>query len=479
MIDDALWQTIAAELPAYLERQRWYGDKTRTIRDLELIDAATVDFETERIALAIIGIAYSEGDDRRYFVPLTLRSTPSPERSTIAIHQQEDANLWIQDAPADAAFRDFLADAGRGIAIPGQRGVFEFEPWQLDDTPFHLDPATQSAPSTVEQSNSSIAYGMQAMAKLYRRIEPGQNIEVDMNRFLASVAHLKAVPGLIGCASYRGSVGTMPLVLVQQHVGEHHDCWSVLTDMLQQADAGSLALVEQLGRVTGEMHVALAGAPPPSALAPEIITRNDTAAWRRAFLTSAEATDQLVRDRASALSRRAAAAADTYHAQSRNWAGRAEDFDLLEGLYKTRIHGDYHLGQVLYTADRRLLVIDFEGEPQRPVHERAAKYSPLRDVAGMLRSLTYARGFAEPAPGGSSDAVDRSWLEQWEQEARTRFVDAYRAVTSAAAAPIIPGDADAFGRALAVLETDKALYEIRYELNSRPDWAWLPLESLR
>jgi len=479
VIDDALWQTIAAELPGFLKRQRWYGDKSRAIRDLELVDAATVDFETERIALAIVRLTYSEGDYRRYFVPMTLRSTPSPERSTIAIHQRDSVTIWVQDGPADAVFRDFLADAGRGIAIPGRHGVFEFEPWQLDAAPFHLDPATQSAPSTMEQSNSSIAYGMQAMAKLYRRVEPGQNIEVDMNRFLASVAHLNAVPRLIGCASYRGSVGTVPLVLVQQHAGEHRDCWSVLTEMLRQADEGSLDLVEQLGRVTGEMHVALAGAQPRSPLAAEIITQDDIAAWTRAFLASAGATDQLARDRAAALNRRAAAAAGAYLARPRDWADRARDFGLLDGLYKTRIHGDYHLGQVLFTADRRLLIIDFEGEPQRPVHERAAKYSPLRDVAGMLRSLTYARGFAESARGDDSDLVDRFWLERWEQDARALFLDAYRAIVSAAPVPIIPGDADAFSRALAVLETDKALYEIRYELNSRPDWAWLPLEGLR
>ncbi len=479
MIDQALWQTIAAELPAYLERQRWYGDKTRSIRDLELIDAATIDVEGERIVLAIIGIAYAEGDDRRYFVPLTLHSTPSPERSTIAIHTQSGASLWVQDAPADMAFRNFLADAGRGIAVPGQHGIFDFEPWQLDDMPFHLDSATQSAPSALEQSNSSIAYGMQAMAKLYRRIEPGQNIEVDMNRFLALVAHLKAVPGLIGCATYRGSVGTLPLVLVQQHAGEHRDCWTVLTEMLRQGDPTSLDLVAGLGRVTGEMHVALSGASVASPLAPEPITRDDIGIWKRSFLAAADSTDRLVRDRASELNRRSSAAARNHLATARDWTTEAEAFDLLEGLYKTRVHGDYHLGQVLYTADQRLLIIDFEGEPQRSGHERAAKYSPLRDVAGMLRSLTYARGFAEPVHGGSAGLADRSWLEEWEQDARARFLDAYRSVTSAAAVPIRPAQSNDFARALAVLETEKALYEIRYELNSRPDWAWLPLESLR
>jgi len=479
VIDDALWRTLAAELPAYLAHQRWYGDKTRTIRNLELIDAATVDFEGERIVLAIIGIAYSGGDSCRYFVPLTLHATPSPERSTIAIHAYDGASLWIQDAPADVAFRDFLADAGRGIAVPGQHGVFDFEPWQLDDMPFHLDPATQSAPSALEQSNSSIAYGMQAMAKLYRRIEPGQNIEVDMNRFLASVAHLKAVPGLIGCATYRGAVGTMPLVLVQQHAGEHRDCWSVLTEMLRQANSASLDICAQLGRVTGEMHVALAGASTSSPLAPERITGDDIAIWKRSFLAAADSTDWLVRDREPALSQRSMAAARNHLAKARDWTAHAGAFDLLDGLYKTRVHGDYHLGQVLYTTDRRLLIIDFEGEPQRPVHERAAKYSPLRDVAGMLRSLTYARGFAESAQGSSSDSADRFWLEHWEQDARARFLDAYRSVISAAAVPIAPAKSSEFVRTLAVLETEKALYEIRYELNSRPDWAWLPLESLR
>ncbi len=145
------------------------------------------------------------------------------------------------------------------------------------------------------------------------------------------------------------------------------------------------------------------------------------------------------------------------------------------GCYKTRVHGDYHLGQILVTKDGRLLVVDFEGEPHRPAHEREAKYSPLRDVAGMLRSLNYATGVVASSYDSQPDAASRGWLEAWERDARARFLSAYRKAIVASPVPIAPEDDEAFSKAVAALETDKALYEVRYELSSRPDWAWLPL----
>ena len=475
MIDDALWRTIADQLPDYLERQRWYADKLRPISAVTLIDLASVDARDAIIHLALIGIDYELGESRRYFVPMTVHRDPTPERATIAT----DGTQWIQDAISDAVFRDFLVEAGARLNLQGAHGVFAFEPWTLHGLPYMLDPATQSVATALEQSNSSIAFGDEVMAKIYRRLEVGQNIEIDMNRYLASTAGFRSVPDLIASAAYHGETGDMPLMLAQRHVGDHRDAWTALTDLLRHKANGSLELIEGLGRVTGEMHVALASAPPTSPLAPEPISNDDISFWRDAFLRSSRETDWITGERLNSLPMRSQQAAGEYLDRPRDWQERSNWFELLAGLYKTRVHGDYHLGQVLVTRDGQLLVIDFEGEPHRPAHEREAKYSPLKDVAGMLRSLNYAIGVVASSQDVQAVAVSRSWLEHWEQEARKRFLAAYRRVTATSPVPIEPQDEEAFTRTLSVLETDKAFYEVRYELNSRPDWAWLPLDSLK
>lgn len=479
MIDDALWQAIAAGLPPYLDRQRWYADKLRPISGLRLVDLATVEVDGVSILLAIVGIEYEIGDARQYFIPMTVHCTPTPERVTIATCESSELPCWIQDAISDAVFRQYLVDAEAHLTVSGEHGSFQFEPWTLEGEPFHLDPTTQSAATAFEQSNSSITYGDLVIAKLYRRLESGHNIEVDMNRYLANDAGFASVPKLLAAATYRGANGDTPLLLVQQHVGDHRDTWTALTDLLRHRTDGSIEFVEGLGRVTGEMHVALASASRDSPLAAERITHDDVSAWRAAFLRSTEETDWITGERLQALPDRSRQAAREYLDRHRDWGELSTWFERLEGLFKTRVHGDFHLGQVLVTKDGRLLVVDFEGEPHRPAHERQAKYSPLRDVAGMLRSLNYATGVVASSHDVQAFAASRTWLEQWERDARVRFLSAYRAAIVSSPVPIAPADDEDFSKVISALETDKAIYEVRYELSSRPDWAWLPLDSLK
>lgn len=477
MIDDSLWQGIASALPSYLDRQRWYADKLRPIAAVRLIDAAQIDRPPGRIILCLIGLDYEAGESRRYFVPVTVHPDPTPEHHTITRIETARQEVWIQDAIPDDLFRSFLLGAGRGATYRGDHGVFVFDPWIVDGAPFTIDPTTRSAATTLEQSNSSIAYGQQAMAKVYRRLEVGQNVEIDMNRYLASEAGFPSVPKLIGAATYAGDDGNVPLALVQQHVGDHQDCWTALTDLLRHRDPSALDLVRNLGGITGRMHVALAAAPAQSPLHPESISTADIDQWSRQFLISARDTDWITGERIDALPDRSQQAARAFLDAHPNWDETAGGFQELAGLYKTRVHGDYHLGQVLVTSDGRVLVVDFEGEPQRPAAEREAKYSPLKDVAGMLRSLNYATSVVSSTPDAEIQGLTH-WLQEWESDARTCFLDAYRNEIRSAAVPIAPSGDRAFDQVASVMEADKALYEVRYELNSRPDWAWLPLECL-
>lgn len=479
MNDETLWQAIEASLPAYLERQRWYADKLRPISKMSVSDVATIGVDRCTILLAIAEIDYTTGDSRRYFVPMTVHSEPTPERATIAVVDESHGSAWVQDAVSDAVFRDFLINPISRIEIAGIHGRFAFDPWTLDGDPFLLDPATRSVAATFEQSNSSMLYGEQAIAKLYRRLEAGQNIEVDMNRYLASESGFTAIPKMISSANYHGPAGELPLLLVQQHVGDHRDAWTALTDLLRHQAAGSLEIMQGLGTITGDMHVALASAPELSPLRPVQISSHDIEQWREHLVRSAVETEVMTAELAPALPARSKQAAEEFLAIAHHWIDHSNGFGYLEGLYKTRVHGDYHLGQILVTKDGRLLVVDFEGEPQRPAHERAAMYSPLRDVAGMLRSINYATGVVASSHEVQAVAVSRAWLEHWERDARACFLSEYRRAISRSPIPIAPLDEAAFMKAILALEMDKALYEVRYELNSRPDWAWLPLDSLK
>jgi maltose alpha-D-glucosyltransferase/alpha-amylase len=145
---------------------------------------------------------------------------------------------------------------------------------------------------------------------------------------------------------------------------------------------------------------------------------------------------------------------------------------------RIRVHGDYHLGQTLRTPDGDWVIIDFEGEPARPLEERRQRASVLKDVAGMLRSFAYARGAAERAADGAANRAASRRLEAWETGARRAFLEGYRQALAATEMRLVPEDDKAFGRALAAWELDKALYEVAYEARNRPDWLELPLRSL-
>jgi len=238
------------------------------------------------------------------------------------------------------------------------------------------------------------------------------------------------------------------LAIAQELVADARDGWRWLLDRLTAGDA-ALAPLRTLGRRTAELHLALAADPGEPAFAPERITAADIATWTEAVQRQLDAA------RAALGGRWPAGGPARIDA-----AGLAG----LVGAAKLRHHGDFHLGQTLAVGDGAdFAIIDFEGEPLRPLAERRRKHTPLRDVAGLLRSLGYAAASAPARPG-------------WEAAARDAFVAAYR--EAAGAAPFLPAGDAAFTRALAVLEVEKAAYEIVYEANNRPDWVAIPVRGL-
>src|SRR5918997_2185934 len=332
----------------------------------------------------------------------------------------------------------------------------------VDGVSFHggLEPTGNIRAMGAEQSNSWIVFGEQQALKVFRRVEPGINPELEMLRFL-SARGFGAVAALTGWYDYSGDLMQTTLGIMQEFVAEARDGWELALD----DPRGVLARLPELGAATGEMHTVLASDPTDPAFSPE---EPSVEALSLLTATIDEQIEQVFLD----LPRDTPALAPIL--------GRGEEVrDRLQlmshvgvGGRLIRHHGDYHLGQTLLAsaggAEPRWVILDFEGEPARALRDRRRKRSPLRDVAGMLRSFS----FAASAMG---QLRDRPAPEGWEQQARTRFLDAYLAEVEPS---LLPAGKAATSKLLAIFELEKAVYELRYELNNRPDWAPIPVAGI-
>ena len=361
----------------------------------------------------------------------------------------------IDDALGDVEFcralLDLLARAGTAA---GDRGEIRGVPAAGLAERWPSGPPAEVTARRIggEQSNTSVVLGDAFVLKQFRRLSEGINPEAEITRFLTERTAFRNTPRLAGHLEYRDARGgTTTLAVVQALVPDSVDGWQWVLARLREPD-GAGATVRALGRLgerTGELHQALASDTTDPAFAPEPITKGDVAAW----------TDAVAAQLAAA---RAAVPGE----------GVAVDLDALRaglapliGREKIRHHGDFHLGQTLYRpADGDWTIIDFEGEPVRPLDERRRKHVALRDVAGMLRSIDYAAA-SGPAPAAA-----------WPADATRAFLEGYRAAV--AAAPFVPSSDEAFRDVVAAFELEKAAYEIVYEANNRPDWIEIPRRGL-
>jgi maltose alpha-D-glucosyltransferase/alpha-amylase len=357
------------------------------------------------------------------------------------------------------------------------------------------DPTTvlSVTPGPAQSSNTTVRVGEQFFVKFYRKLQPGVNPELEIGRYLTEIVRFPNIVPVAGAAEYRNQDGTvMTLVLLQAFVMNQGDGWdytvNYLVRFLEDRRTGApvpedahglyLALMKTLAIRTAELHVALARPTSDPAFAPEPITTEDVRNWRRRVLADADKTLALLTEHAPHLPADVAADAESLLKRQallfRRIENCAED---VPTAIKTRRHGDYHLGQVLLRRND-FIIVDFEGEPGRTLAERRAKHSPLTDVAGMLRSFAYARRAAlQRVAQVAVEQAERlqPLLEQWEQETRRTFIAAYDEVARAGGVYASLGQMRPL---LQLFEIEKALYEARYELGNRPDWASIPLRSL-
>ena len=346
-------------------------------------------------------------------------------------------------------------------------------------------------------ANTIVALDERLFLKAYRRLQVGGNPEVEIGRFLTDVVHFRNSVPVAGSVEYVGADGsTTVLALLQAYVANQGDGWAYtlnhLDRVLEQSPAqpeppgtgvdlhgGYLALIRTLGRRTGELHAALATRTGDPAFDPEPITAADVAAWTRRVGAAAAEGARSARDAAQDALRRGAVGGGRTARAARGASPRASRRTARDRVTagKTRVHGDLHLGQVLI-AQNDFMIADFEGEPARTLAERAEKQTPLKDVAGMLRSFDYAM-HAALANVGPERSEAHAQLEsvgrEWQAQAREAFLDGYEDIARASGLALPRGD----GRGLLELMLlEKAFYELRYELENRPDWVRIPLRGL-
>lgn len=453
----------------YLAARRWAGARGGALRVLEG-GATAVPFEEPPVDMHVVPVAVGGGAPYELLLPLVTRPAGHPDAPPRAECVAALGGAVVFDATLDAEFRLRLLDAvraGRPFVSPAVVAR------ALDGA--IVPPARSSRVGTAEQSNTSIVYDdAGVILKLFRRVAVGENPDVEVGHFLAR-RDFPHVPRLYGTLTLRRAGGEAVIGMAQALVPGAEDAWAHAVRAARAAVQGSApadayaADASRLGTVTRALHDALASDPDDPDFAPERADARYVGRWAAA---AGRALDAAAEAAASSEAPGAAMLRASRGDVAARIAGAAQSLGDDAG-WAVRHHGDYHLGQVLRTADGALYVIDFEGEPARPLAERRAKHSPLRDVAGMLRSFAYAAAFAER--GAPAVAGARAAGAAWERAARGAFLGAYFAGDRAPYLPTARAGADAL---LALFELEKLVYEVRYELQNRPDWADIPLGAL-
>jgi maltokinase len=438
----------------FVEGRRWFGMKAEEVVHARLLDTALLRSQPPVLAVGIAEIRFSPGTHQLYQLLLGYRPSDDGWEDEVVGHVDGQV---VYDALADPALARELVHLMRsGSAVQAEEGAITFG--SVDLTAFEAD-LYEPRPIGVEQSNTSVVFGEELILKAYRRLEPGINPELELLRFLTERA-FPNIAALSGWYAYSGPLISATLGILQRFVPGAIGGWELGLDELGADPEGFLRRVRRLGEVTGDLHTALASDSSDPDFAPEepstealaLLTATVDEEIEAIFLDLPEGEEALepivgrgeeVRDRLRLFSHVGAAGKVIRH------------------------HGDYHLGQVLWSgAD--WLVIDFEGEPARSLPERRQKRSPLRDVAGMLRSFAYVASASEILKDAAPPA-------DWEARAREFFLDGYFEHVESS---LVPPGQEARNRLIAVFELEKAVYELRYELNNRPDWVGIPVAGI-
>jgi maltose alpha-D-glucosyltransferase/alpha-amylase len=487
-------------LPSFLQSRRWFAAKSARLSGVRIDRLIDWHPRRGRWLLAFVHVGLEDADDEEYFLPLaTIWEGSAAEAETdteavIAKVRHRARSGALVDAFEDPDFCCALAEAMRDDAVIGG------DPLTIRCSSTRAGKLLLEGGLDLERrsstghTNTGVMLGDRLFLKGYRLMRPGINTELEMSRHLTDVDYPAAAP-FAGDIVVRDAAGeSTALCSLQAYVRNQGDAWSFTATYLEKfveglddpaaaeapADHGLyLSRARQLGLRVGELHRALARPSDDAAFAPEPIRQADLAKWSRAANRELRETFARLRAARARLAEPDRAAAEMLLDRQARLRKRLAPIDaaLVEAT-RTRHHGDLHLGQVLLVRDD-FLIIDFEGEPGRSIAERRRKQSPLRDVAGMLRSFAYAAArvlvHARVPPGPHLDAVALA-LSVWREQASAAFLDGHR--SGIGDADSWPRNDEGVRRLLELFLTEKALYELRYELDNRPDWVGATLRGL-
>jgi len=496
---------LAELLPQYVRARRWFRAKARTIAKIDIEDV--VSFPNTDSSLLVLRLVYQDGDDDHYLLPLSVAEASESEAVSasnfepLAVLDFSGERRVLYSALANAKFRRALLHAISGDAtFRGQKGEFAATRIHAPSEPeAAIDSNLESSVSRAEQSNTSVIYGQQFILKLFRKVEPGINPDIEIGAFLTEHG-FRNTPAVLGTVEYRNGGEIYAAGILQKFVLNKGDAWGYTLEALgdffsralrenelsTQAIAGLAGRYREsarlLGQRTAEMHAVLTSSTDSADFSPEPFRETDGQKLQAEMLKQADITFNLLRQKESSLAGQSREDARQLLALEDQVRQRFSPLaDAKVGADRIRFHGDYHLGQVLFTGDD-FMIIDFEGEPARPLHERRDKTLALRDVAGMVRSFQYAAYAAlfGQVPGVSVKPGDREkitrWAALWNDEISAAYLDSY--FQTAGASRFVPRAKEEQRRVLDAFLLHKALYEVAYELNNRPDWVQIPLRGI-
>ena len=518
---------VESALPAYVNKCRWFGGKARVIRSIDIVKHADVKMPTSKGAFLILEVSYNEGLNEYYQLPISFiakeysqflsRNFPQGIIAPIRIDDQEG---FLYDAVYNDAFRKALYEImlkkkkiNEGGDLYGDANKQAVKLWK------NSNKDVRSRVLNAEQSNTSIIYEKDFFFKLYRKLDAALNPDLEITRFLTEVAKFPNVPQYAGSLELKTEKSnSMVLGMMQTLVENQGDAWTYMGDvvrryfervLIEQKDTKSVPAMkgtlvkpveyekipdkikhylggaateraELLGIRTAEMHLALASDTDDKDFKPEPFSLH----YQRSVYSSLQSS---VRGTFQVLDKTMKTLDDQVRVEAEEVRGMRKDIlKCMQQIYahkidtmKIRTHGDYHLGQVLFTG-RDFIILDFEGEPARTYSERRLKRSPLRDVAGMIRSAHYAayNGLfrTEAFTKGEAEYLDE-WAEQWYHYMSGAFMRAY--IDRCKGSNFLPDNTEDIDILLQTFLLEKAVYELGYEMNNRPTWAIIPIKGIK
>jgi maltokinase len=422
------------QLREFVTSQRWFGSKTRTVTQASVVDRAVLRASEPSLELQLVEIRFDTGTHETYQLVT-------------------DGDLDALGDPHQV--RELVHMIRSGARVPAAEGIVEFSSVFGFTGSGELREARQI---TAEQSNTSIVFDEELILKVFRRLEAGINPELELLRFLTEHG-FENIAKLAGWYAYAGKQMDATLGILQQFVAVGEDGWERALNAIVAGDEVFLDTLRRLGEVTGTMHSVLGSDATDPTFYPEQTSTESLGLLTATVDEEIESIFMSLPDDVGEL--------EPIRGRGEEVRERLRVLTNLGGTGRViRHHGDFHLGQTLW-ADGDWVILDFEGEPARSLPERRRKRSPLRDVSGMLRSFAYAASAASVLRGVEAP-------EDWHSRARDEFLEGYRSTVD----PTLVPSGAAMDKLLRVFELEKAVYELRYELNHRPDWVGIPVAGI-